>query len=756
MGKRATFLWAVIIIIALMGQPQHTRANEFPYRPPLPNEQSDDSTVVIVEVSEEKLTEVMEEIVTMLPNSEIRKVYERLFSGFSLEIAEKDIEVLKTISGIKRVDKVTTYKVNIDESVPFIGGDSIRSVLDEKGNRLTGKGVKVAVIDTGIDYNHPDLKRQYRGGYDVVDCDDDPMETQSTDGLSTIHGTHVAGIIAANGKVKGVAPEVELYAYRALGPGGQGTTEQVIEAIEKAVSDGVDIINLSLGNTVNGPDWPTSVALDKAVEQGVVAVTSNGNSGPQMWTVGSPGTSEKAISVGASSPPLKTPYLTIFGGDKEIALQHLGGSIPWNFRRDLQLVDGKLGTEDDLKNVAGKIVLIERGILSFAEKAKNALKKGALGVIIYNNTKGSFTGALEGEQLKIPVVSITKEDGEWLVEQIQQSHKPTILRTIYRKEEDLIALFSSRGPVTHTWGVKPDLVAPGVAIESTVPKGYLGLNGTSMSAPHVAGAAALIKQAHPDWTPEQIKASLMNTAKRLRDKDGNEYLPHEQGAGRIQINKAIQVQSLVYPGAVSFGKWSKQDRRKMKEVTLTVENVGVEPKTYYVTPPINAPDGIQWKAPFSFTLNAGEKKKIKVAMDIFPQILAEGIHHGEIVISSKSEKISVPYLLFIEEPNYPRLMAFSFERGDAPDTFRYEMYLPGGAEEVGIALYDPDTFEFIRYLDAKKNVSRGLLEVEIKKDELEEGVFKALVFAKQGGKEDTIEAMIYVGDDDYQFHTNTK
>src|SRR5690606_10963274 len=132
---------------------------------------------------------------------------------------------------------------------------------------------------------------------------------------------------------------------------------------------------------------------------------------------------------------------------------------------------------------------------------------------------------------------------------------------------------------------------------------------------------------------------------------------------------AIQVQSLVYPGAVSFGKWSKQDRRKMKEVTLTVENVGVEPKTYYVTPPINAPDGIQWKTPFSFTLNAGEKKKIKVAMDIFPQILAEGIHHGEIVISSKSEKISVPYLLFIEEPNYPRLMAFSFERGDAPDTF---------------------------------------------------------------------------------------
>jgi len=96
---------------------------------------------------------------------------------------------------------------------------------------------------------------------------------------ATLHGTHVAGIIAANGRMQGVAPEADIYAYRALGPGGQGTTEQVIEAIERAVEDGVDIINLSLGNSVNGPDWPTSEALDKAVELGVVAVTSNGNSG---------------------------------------------------------------------------------------------------------------------------------------------------------------------------------------------------------------------------------------------------------------------------------------------------------------------------------------------------------------------------------------------------------------------------------------------------------------------------------------------
>src|SRR5690606_34086004 len=127
----------------------------------------------------------------------------------------------------------------------------------------TGKGVKVAVIDTGIDYEHPDLKTNYQSGYDLVDLDDDPMETLPGEGIPTSHGTHVAGIIAADGDLKGVAPDAEIYAYRALGPGGVGTSIQVIAALEQAVEDGVDVINLSLGNSVNGPDYPTSTAVNR-------------------------------------------------------------------------------------------------------------------------------------------------------------------------------------------------------------------------------------------------------------------------------------------------------------------------------------------------------------------------------------------------------------------------------------------------------------------------------------------------------------
>lgn len=165
------------------------------------------------------------------------------------------------------------------------------------------------MIDTGIDYTHPDLRKSYKGGYDLVDFDQDPMETTEEQGIPTLHGTHVAGIIAANGEMKGVAPEAELYGYRALGPGGTGTSVQVMAAIEQAVEDKMDIINLSLGNTINGPDWPTSIAVNRATEQGVTVVIANGNTGPDPWTVGSPATADSVIAVGASTPQIEHPYL---------------------------------------------------------------------------------------------------------------------------------------------------------------------------------------------------------------------------------------------------------------------------------------------------------------------------------------------------------------------------------------------------------------------------------------------------------------
>ncbi|WP_100405716.1 S8 family serine peptidase [Bacillus solitudinis] len=739
---------SLIILITILLPVLQVEAAVFPDYPVYSLPASPDSkTIVIVTTDGEvRVEEVAKQVKESIPTSNVRKVFNRIYNGFSIEISESELNLLESLEHIERIDKMAFYQTNLDSSVPFIGGGEVSRLVDEDGTHLTGKGVKVAVIDTGIDYRHPDLKANYKGGYDVVDYDHDPMETTSAQGPPTLHGTHVAGIIAANGQVKGVAPEAEIYAYRALGPGGQGTTEQVIEAIEKAIEDGVDVINLSLGNTVNGPDWPTSVALDKAVEEGVIAVTSNGNSGPKMWTVGSPGTSTKAISVGASAPPIKIPYLTIFKEEKELELFPIGGTLPWSLKRDFPLIDGGYGRKEELDEVKaeGSILLVKRGRIPFTDKARYAEAAGAKGLIIYNNLPGAFVGSVEGG-VRLPVVSVSQEDGEWLQEIVTDSKDSVQLRTIYREKEDFIAPFSSRGPVTQTWEVKPDLVAPGVSIDSTVPNGYLGLNGTSMSAPHVAGAAALIKQAHPKWSPEQVKAALMNTAKKLVTEDGNPYLPHEQGAGRIQVDKAIAATTLVSPGAITFGKWTKQDPREKRHVSFTIENHDDVTRTYHVKPPFDIPDGLQWKVPFSTTIAPGDKKDVTVTVDLLPSVLAEGIHHGQIEVEGGADIISIPFVFFIEEPDYPRIMAFNFGHGDIENSYRYEMYLPGGAEEVGIALYDPDTFEFITFLDVKRDVGRGMLGGEFENLDLADGVYKALIFAKQDGKEDTLESWVTIG-----------
>ncbi|MEH7387251.1 S8 family serine peptidase [Bacillus sp. JJ1521] len=669
----------------------------------------------------------------------INHIYKYVFPGFSVTGKRQDIQKLKTESGIKYSSPVATYQASVEESVPFIGGGEIRGHFDKKDHRLTGKGVKVGVIDTGVDYTHPDLRRNYIGGYDLVDGDDDPMETKGVEGRNTSHGTHVAGIIAANGKIQGVAPEADIVGYRALGPGGMGTSEQVIAAIDKAIEDKVDVINLSLGNTINGPDWPTSLALDKATEKGIVAVTSSGNSGPMVWTVGSPGTSSKAISVGASTPPMTLPYLTVGMSDRKIELQPLQGSIAWKLRKKYELVIAGIGTEKTFPKVKNKIVLMERGQITFTEKAVRALEAEAIAVLIYNNTDGNFSGSIDKE-LPIPVASLSKEDGEWLKKQIKSQND--VVKTSFQQVKDTIASFSSRGPVTHTWSIKPDVVAPGVAIDSTIPNGYEEMQGTSMAAPHVAGASAILKQAHPDWTPEQIKAALMNTAKLLEKEDGTLYKPYEQGSGRIQLHEAIHSETLIYPGSFSAGMLHHQDKRTKKRINITIDNQSDMEKKYSFEMPKNI-KGIQWDLPIPFTVKPKQKKVISIAMDITPSTIGAGLHHGNLFLKEEKNRYHIPYMYIIEEPDYPRIMGFQFRKGDKEDMFRYELYLPGGADEYGIVLYDPDSLRFVKFLDWDRDVARGLVEKVVNRKERNlKGIFKAVIFVRKAGKEDILETEI--------------
>ncbi len=719
-------------------QESHVKASTLSH-PSIPLESLNTEKVAIIILEEEKNEQEIKALVRKIPNLQLRNIYKYALNGFSVKGKIADLDRLSMLVKTAIISPINTYTVHADESIRIIGGQEVRGYFDENNKRITGKGVKVGVIDTGIDYTHPDLRMNYRGGYDLVDTDSDPMETRPEDGTSTFHGTHVAGIIAANGKIQGVAPDASIFAYRALGPGGSGTTEQVIAAIEQAIKDKVDILNLSLGNNVNGPDLPISLALNNAVEHGITAVTSSGNSGPNTWTVGSPGTASKAISVGASTPWMEIPFLEV-DGDK-LRLELLQGSVAWDLNKSYEIIYGGIGNKKNLKNAEGKIVLMERGDLTFTEKGRNAFAAGAAGVIIYNNTKGNFFGNLE-TNIAIPVTALSKEHGKKLKKKIK--NRKIFARTLLIKEKDILADFSSRGPVTSTWEIKPDVLAPGVAINSTVPGGYLSLQGTSMAAPHVAGACALIKQAHPDWGPEKIKAALMNTAKPLINRKGEIYRTYEQGAGRIQMEKAIKTTTLVMPASLQFGKFQLAEKMHEHSSFVTIENISNGTQKYsFSLPP--AERGLLWKLPLSFHLEAGEKRRVELKLSVDPAELNKEVYDGNLILHAGSDKISLPYLYVLGEPDYPRVMGFGFGKGDNKETYRYEVYLPGGADEFGIAVFDADSLRFIGFLDWGRKIGKGQIVKEISSQALPQpGLYKIKVFARKSGKEDSLESYLYI------------
>src|SRR5690606_5772272 len=251
----------------------------------------------------------------------------------------------------------------------------------------------------------------------------------------------------------------------------------------------------------------TSIALDWAMAEGVVAVTSNGNAGPNNWTVGSPGTSRDAISVGATQLPynvynasisttegIEYPSAKVQGFPSDDELLALN-------EKEFEFVHVGYGAPEDFvgKDLNGKIALISRGAgIAFVDKATAAKEAGAVGAIIYNNVEGE-TPDVPG--MAVPTIKTTLEDGNKLLDELAKGNNKISFTIEFSKGVgETVADFSSRGPVTGTWMIKPDVSAPGVNITSTIPGGYGAKQGTSMASPHVAGAAALLLQAHPEWS----------------------------------------------------------------------------------------------------------------------------------------------------------------------------------------------------------------------------------------------------------------
>jgi len=460
--------------------------------------------------------------------------------------------ILISISAIlisNQLQSTDNISILVNNSGPFIG----TSIPYQSG--YDGNGIVVSIIDTGIDLNHPDLEGQIIGGYDFVDNDEMPEDTNG-------HGTQVAGIIASNGNLKGIAPNSKILMYKVSEDGESVPSHLIIKAIEKSIEDNADIINISLG--INQTNTKIDQVVNKAVKNNIFVVTAAGNFGPELSTIGSPGINPNAITVGATFNNVTSSLVSTFEiEDKTFNVFPMVGTQALTETITSQIIFGKYGRANDLleNDVEGSILLIERGsdiendIIYFSDKEKNASDVGARAIIVYNNEPGIFFGELiheyvdEGYEPTIPALSVSRNDG-LIIKEILQSGTKGILDVFYHP--DFVAYFSSRGPVSPFY-IKPDLVAPGAFINTTDTNGnYKISSGTSFAAPHVAGTAALILQKNPELTPQEVKSILMTTTDIVYDQFNDRFPIDVSGTGRISASNAINAELIITPPNLIF------------------------------------------------------------------------------------------------------------------------------------------------------------------------------------------------------------
>lgn len=494
--------------------------------------------------------------------------YTEVFNGYAVTLPGNQVDKLLTLPGVKAVfpnQTVHTLETQAPDApagaaasaLPTVGNGDIFHSDELNATGIKGAGIKVAVIDTGIDYDHPYLQNSYKGGYDVVDNDNDPFETkpdprylpnEKGTPYETSHGSHVSGI------VKSVAPEADIYAYRVLGPYGSGSTDDVIKGIELAVAKGVDVINLSLGSDVNQQYSPDAIAVDNAAKAGVTVVLAAGNAGPGAQTVGTPGGAHRTISVGASTTPVNVNVFKVGVVDNVYGILAAESKELPPSANGAEVVYAGLGSAEDFAkvDVSGKVAIVDRGTYTFVSKSANAAKAGALGLLIANNADGELNLGIDATG--VPTYGITKADGARIKEALKTGSNKIDFKVIL-DTNSWLAGFSSRGPALPDFTIKPDVVAPGVGVNSSVPDwesstGYAKFNGTSMASPHVAGAAALLLDLDGNLTPDQVKVLLSNNATSLHDRNGKFYSLYEQGAGLINLSKVVKSYSIARVGEV--------------------------------------------------------------------------------------------------------------------------------------------------------------------------------------------------------------
>ncbi|QDW61228.1 S8 family serine peptidase [Oerskovia sp. KBS0722] len=640
-----------------------------------------------------------------------------------------DAEQVRALAADDKV--VTVYRI-IPKTPSNKGTDAFTRALEAwQSTGYTGQGVRIGIIDTGIDYTHAGFggpgtqaaydeaygvkgqgpvpagtfdDAKYLGGYDFAGYDYDASGTvpgtsliptpdenpiDSLDSIGSGHGSHVAGTTGGYGVLAdgttfdgdyttltdisdwtvgpGSAPESGLYALKVFGDLG-GSTNVVVDALEFAadpdgdgdLSDRLDIVNLSLGSDNSPADDPENLFIDQLSRLGTLAVVASGNAGDVTDVGGSPGNARTSLTVANSVGNTQT-----FDGVEVTAPAGVAGSYPaqnsqsYAGSADVTAEVAFLGatvsgctplTPAQAAATAGKIAFLywddndATRACGSATRFNNAQAAGAVGVLLSSELE-VFAAGIAGNA-GIPGAQLTGPSHDALRPAIEAGGVvltlgPSLANSSFVEIPaigDTLNAGSSRGVHGSLGVVKPDVAAPGTGI-SSVASGRLtqpGIkSGTSMATPHVAGIAALVKEAHPGWSAQQVKTAVMNTASHDvwtgQGGTGTAYGPERVGSGRVDAVDAVKNSTLAFSAqdkelvSVSYGLVPVADKTVKERRTVDVQNTGSQTVKYAAafTTSSTAGGASITVSPANLTIPAGQTRTVTLTLTADPATLAK-------------------------------------------------------------------------------------------------------------------------------------
>jgi subtilisin family serine protease len=599
-----------------------------------------------------------------------------------VKVDAAQLPAIAALPGVVAIRPVVNYRLALAETVSYVGA------LAAQTAGFDGSGVRVAVLDSGIDYTHkefggPGTQEAYAAAYGA-DAQD-PKNT-TTDGLfptakvvggydfvgeswpdgdlmpdpdpidSAGHGTHVADII---GGKSGVAPGVTLYALKVCSSTSSSCSGvALLQAMDFALdpdgdgdlSDAVDVINLSLGTDYGQQEDDLSLAVANAVRLGVVVVAAAGNSGDRPYIVSSPSTTPGVISVAETHEPADKRFPLTVNSPAAIAGQIRNTeSVAWapvvnGFTGDVVFVGRGCpadatapGSPEDpyLADPAGKVALIDRGGCNVSLKVDRAARAGALGVLIAMVTDADpISFAAGGGDTFVETLVIAKLDADRIRGQLSAGATVSVTAspTSFIPLVGSVVVSSARGPSYSFNAIKPDIAAPGASVSAEVGtgEGMTPFGGTSGATPVIAGAAALLVQAHPDLAPLEIQSLLVDTADTEIQSDPARFpgvpAPITRiGGGEVRVDRALQSRTAMWAekervAGLSFGyEAAAKNQTYRKEVA--VRNYADSKRTYSISPEFRYADdaaggAVQVQTPRTLTVAAHGTGSFEVTLTV--------------------------------------------------------------------------------------------------------------------------------------------